>query len=153
MQHKKYDIWRILCHQEAHLARYLNRSLRSSKELVPSSLSVLTFTAKSFFLGDLTIMKFVLERLIDTFLALHQSLTFFNSVLNTCSRLLRLRAEAKTFVSSANILKVSTPEQLGHQCKTKIRLVKASFPGEFHRLSLASKGQYSPTQYTVTRIC
>ena len=83
---------------EAHVA----------KELVPSSLSVLTFTAKSFFLGDLTIMKFVLERLIDNLLALHQSLTFFNSVLNTCSRLLRLRAEAKTFVSSANILKVST---------------------------------------------
>ena len=41
--------------------RYLTRSLRSSKELVPSSLSILIFTAKSFFLCDLTIMKFVLE--------------------------------------------------------------------------------------------
>ena len=92
--------------------RYLTRSLRSSKELVPSSLSTLIFTTKSFFLGELTIMKSVLEKLIDHLLASHQSLTFFNTVLISCSRLLRSCAEAKTFVSSANILKESTLEQL-----------------------------------------
>ena len=93
--------------------RYLTRSLSFSKELVPSSLSIVIFTTKSFFLGDLTIMKFVLEKLIDHLLASHQSLTFSNSVLISCSRLLRSCAEAKTFVSSANILKDSTLEQLG----------------------------------------
>ena len=58
-------------------------------------------------------MKLVLEKLIDNLLASHQMLTFFNSLLINCSRVLRSRAEAKTFVSSANNLKVSRLEQLG----------------------------------------
>ena len=85
------------------IPRYLTWSLRSSKELVPSTLSL--------FLGDLTTMKLGLEKLIDNLAALHQILTFFNSVLISCSRVLRSRAEAKTFESSANILKVSRLDQ------------------------------------------
>ena len=58
--------------------RYLTRSLRSSKELVPSSLSILIFTAKSFFLGDLTIMKFFLEKMSDGWSIFYNFIVYMN---------------------------------------------------------------------------
>ena len=80
---------------------------------MPSALSRLIFTWSSFFFCDLIIMKFVLEKLTDHLFTSHHIFTILSSELTIFSRTFRSRAEAKTFVSSANILNVKALEQLG----------------------------------------
>ena len=58
-------------------------------------------------------MKFVLEKLIDNLFTSHHILTFLSSELTIFSRVFRSRAEAKTFVLSANILNVKALEKFG----------------------------------------
>ena len=58
-------------------------------------------------------MKFVLEKLIDNLFTSHHIFTFLSSELTIFSRTFRSRAEAKTFVSSANILNVKALEKFG----------------------------------------
>ena len=65
------------------------------------------------FLLDLIIISLVLIKLIESLLTSHHTLTFPNLELINVSRFFKSRAEAKRFVSSANILKVRVPEQLG----------------------------------------
>ena len=81
--------------------------------IVPSALSILIFTWSSFFFDDLMIMKFVLVKLIDNLFTSHHIFTFLSSELTISPRSFRLRAEAKTFVSSANILNARAFEQFG----------------------------------------
>ena len=59
------------------------------------------------------IIKFALEKLIDNLFTSHHIFTFLSSELTVFSRTFKSRAQAKTFVSSANILNVKALEQFG----------------------------------------
>ena len=67
----------------------------------------------SFFLVDLTIMKFVLLMLTDSLLISHHLFTLASSVFIMCSSVLRSLADANTLVSSAKILKLNFSELFG----------------------------------------
>ena len=71
---------------------------------------MLRLIGMSFFLVDLTIMKFGLVMLIDSLLISHHLFTLASSEFITCSRSL---ADANTLVSSAKILKLSFSELFG----------------------------------------
>ena len=67
----------------------------------------------SFFLADLTIMKFVLLMFIDSLLISHHRFTLANSEFIKRSSVLRSLADANTLVSSAKILKLNYSELFG----------------------------------------
>ena len=72
-------------------------------------------------------MKFVLEKLIDNLFASHHILTFFKFRVNYFLESFWSRAEAKTFVSSANILNDKALEQFG---KSFMQIKNSTEPGE-----------------------
>ena len=102
------DISKLKICQSSVTRRYFIHCFRSNEWKEPSLLRLISIY---FFLTDVIIMKFVLPILIDNLLISHHFLTLASSEFIKCSSVFRSLAEAKTLVSSAEILKHNFSEQ------------------------------------------